>query len=56
MTEGVSRSEYEKDTESEVDADYHLLVAGVVRFPPPPCWPKEHQGAERHADAPNDEE
>ena len=56
MTERFSRGEEEKDTEREVDADDHLLVAGVVRFPPPPCWPEEHQGAERYADAPEREE
>ena len=56
MPEWVTRSEEEKDTEREVDADDHLLVPRVVRFPPPSCWPKEHQRAERYADAPEREE
>lgn len=51
MTKGLSRGTEKKNTEGEVEADEHLLVAGVVRLPAPPCWPNEHQGAECHADA-----
>jgi hypothetical protein len=51
MTERFSRRSEEEDAEGEVDADDHLLVPRVVRFPPPPCWPKQHQGAQRQAGA-----
>ena len=50
MTERIARGEEEADAEREVDADDHLLVMGLMRFPAPPRRPEKHQRAERDAD------